>query len=303
MNARQNGYELALQATRAGLCGIMEELIEYGFVSLDATNISGDPTTRKLEASYRMTTLPPHGENCNSPDFASLHIANHPVLSEVNATCAKIRRLERELMRTRAQLEKDVLALPAKVGPNTELGQELVNYLYWFNEDAPASAVRQIARALFPSKTSSAVLKKTYMTVPCDTCQNGTRQVELTTRSDVSLWRPSRLTCDECRAKQDEAYRKKRLLEQERRACRLNELRTMPYREYLQTPEWGERRKRAMKRAGYHCQVCNAYRVQLNAHHKTYERRGEELDSDLITLCHACHEIFHANGKLAGGQK
>jgi len=280
----------------------MEVLIEYGFVSLDATNISGDPTTRKLEASYRMTTLPPHGENCNSPDFASLHIANHPVLSEVNATCAKIRQLERELMRTRAQLEKDVLALPAKVGPNTELGQELVNYLYWFNEDAPASAVRQIARALFPSKTSSAVLKKTCMTVPCDTCQNGTTQVELTIRSDIANHRWSKLTCDECRAKRDDAFRKRYQLEQERRAQRLNELRTMPYCEYLQTPEWAERRKRAMKRAGYRCQVCNAYGVQLNTHHRTYERRGNERDGDLITLCRACHEIFHANGQLAGGQ-
>lgn len=73
----------------------------------------------------------------------------------------------------------------------------------------------------------------------------------------------------------------------------------MPYYEYLQTPEWAERRQRAMKRAGFRCQVCNAYGVQLNTHHRTYERRGNEWDKDLITLCRTCHEIFHQNGQLA----
>jgi hypothetical protein len=54
-----------------------------------------------------------------------------------------------------------------------------------------------------------------------------------------------------------------------------------------------------MGKAGFRCQVCNAYGVQLNVHHRTYERRGAEWDTDLIVLCHDCHEIFHTNGKLA----
>jgi len=79
---------------------------------------------------------------------------------------------------------------------------------------------------------------------------------------------------------------------------RERELRTMPYRDYLQTPEWQERRKAALKRAGYRCQVCNRGRT-LHVHHRTYERRGAELASDLIDLCDECHALYHGKGLLA----
>lgn len=81
--------------------------------------------------------------------------------------------------------------------------------------------------------------------------------------------------------------------------ARMHDLETMPYPKYLKTPEWQQRRYIALERAGYRCQVCNASNVQLNTHHRTYERRGHELDSDLITLCQDCHYIFHENGRLA----
>lgn len=78
----------------------------------------------------------------------------------------------------------------------------------------------------------------------------------------------------------------------------LGPLHTMPYLEYLQTPEWEEKRKAALARAGYHCQVCNAGNTPLHVHHRTYIRRGYELDQDLITLCADCHQLFHQNGKM-----
>jgi 5-methylcytosine-specific restriction endonuclease McrA len=80
---------------------------------------------------------------------------------------------------------------------------------------------------------------------------------------------------------------------------RQHELRTMPYRLYLQTPEWAERAERARARAGYCCWLCNAS-VPLQVHHRTYERRGAELDSDLIALCPTCHGLFHEWLQLAG---
>lgn len=94
--------------------------------------------------------------------------------------------------------------------------------------------------------------------------------------------------CPSCKAKSDAKLHRE-----------IQELRSMPYSEYLQTPEWQETRRRAMKRAGFRCQVCNAYGVRLNVHHRTYERRGCEENQDLITLCEGCHEIFHNSGKLA----
>jgi hypothetical protein len=56
---------------------------------------------------------------------------------------------------------------------------------------------------------------------------------------------------------------------------RLHELQSMPYEEYLQTPEWQERRQIMLERAGNCCQVCNGS-SDLQVHHRTYERRGNE---------------------------
>ena len=40
--------------------------------------------------------------------------------------------------------------------------------------------------------------------------------------------------------------------------------------------------------------------VPLQVHHRTYERRGAELDSDLIAFCPTCHGLFHEWLELAG---
>lgn len=79
---------------------------------------------------------------------------------------------------------------------------------------------------------------------------------------------------------------------------RLSELASMPYAEYLRTPEWQERRARHIEHAGNACQVCNR-RGSLHVHHRTYERRGRERFSDLVVLCAACHKTFHENLRIA----
>jgi hypothetical protein len=73
------------------------------------------------------------------------------------------------------------------------------------------------------------------------------------------------------------------------------------YNEYLASPQWRLKADAAKERAGQRCQVCNARREEttLDAHHRTYERIGNEEDTDLIVLCRGCHSLFHGNGKLA----
>jgi hypothetical protein len=77
-----------------------------------------------------------------------------------------------------------------------------------------------------------------------------------------------------------------------------SELATMPYPEYLETLEWQARRKAMLAHADHRCQVCNRD-SRLNVHHRTYERRGMELPSDLIVLCEDCHGLYHGKGRLA----
>lgn len=64
------------------------------------------------------------------------------------------------------------------------------------------------------------------------------------------------------------------------------------YQDYLQTEHWKEISKETKRLADYRCQVCNSDK-ELNVHHRTYERKGHELQSDLICLCRSCHELFH----------
>jgi hypothetical protein len=64
------------------------------------------------------------------------------------------------------------------------------------------------------------------------------------------------------------------------------------YDEYLRSPEWKERRDRIVKRDRGQCQSCTS-KSQLQVHHMTYERIGNEHDDDLVTVCHACHQRIH----------
>jgi hypothetical protein len=80
---------------------------------------------------------------------------------------------------------------------------------------------------------------------------------------------------------------------------RLAELRAMPYDEYLRTAEWKQTRAAALARADHRCALDPKHTGQLDVHHRFYERRGTELPSDLIVLCHPCHRLHHGhNGRL-----
>jgi hypothetical protein len=66
----------------------------------------------------------------------------------------------------------------------------------------------------------------------------------------------------------------------------------MTYPEYLQTPHWIGISKRIKERDSYSCVLCNS-KDRIEAHHRTYQRLGRELDTDLHTLCRKCHSKFH----------
>lgn len=61
------------------------------------------------------------------------------------------------------------------------------------------------------------------------------------------------------------------------------------YLAYLNSTDWRRRRTRVLQRVGHRCERCNSKR-ELQVHHKTYERLGAELESDLEVLCLLCHE-------------
>ena len=64
------------------------------------------------------------------------------------------------------------------------------------------------------------------------------------------------------------------------------------YGSYLRSAEWAARRSWKIAEADGRCQVCDSA-IGLEVHHRTYERLGDERQSDLVVLCRQCHELFH----------
>ena len=72
------------------------------------------------------------------------------------------------------------------------------------------------------------------------------------------------------------------------------------YQQHLESDYWKQISTAVKARFGYRCAVCNSPH-DLNAHHRTYDHRGRELEfiDDLICLCRRCHEIFHGKTESA----
>lgn len=78
----------------------------------------------------------------------------------------------------------------------------------------------------------------------------------------------------------------------------VQELRDMPYEEYLKTEHWLMIRQRSLKEAKHACRLCNSKQT-LHVHHRSYVNRGQEQSYDVVVLCKACHDQFHRwHGKI-----
>lgn len=181
----------------------------------------------------------------------------------------------------------------------TDLTLEEVADIYWRFDKVPMAALGE------QKEVWAAAAARPYWSWRCRGCgaevfiKSRTEKLRYTkTAEDGQLYLSGMIAmCDDCRAARSAEQNTAWQAQQNLWLKRLQDLRTMPYKQYLQTPEWQERRKAALKRAGYKCQVCNRSR-QLHTHHRTYERRGAELARDLIVLCDECHALYHGKGLL-----
>jgi 5-methylcytosine-specific restriction endonuclease McrA len=67
------------------------------------------------------------------------------------------------------------------------------------------------------------------------------------------------------------------------------------YSTYIQSSGWrtSPARLGELEAAGYRCRLCNTPggEVPLEAHHRTYDRLGNERIGDLTALCRDCHRV------------
>jgi len=71
------------------------------------------------------------------------------------------------------------------------------------------------------------------------------------------------------------------------------------YKQYLQTEHWRTISRLRREFDGDSCAICSS-EYPLQVHHRTYERCPYmERLSDIVTLCGACHKLYHKQlGKL-----
>lgn len=64
------------------------------------------------------------------------------------------------------------------------------------------------------------------------------------------------------------------------------------HRIYIQGDRWKERKAAYYKKHGKKCAACLETN-NVDLHHMTYKRLGNEWDEDLVPLCRNCHNAFH----------
>lgn len=74
------------------------------------------------------------------------------------------------------------------------------------------------------------------------------------------------------------------------------------YKEYLQSKHWKNLKKRYKNsKLIQKCYICDSNK-NINIHHKTYKRIGNERLNDLIPLCKECHYLTHKALKISNSQ-
>jgi 5-methylcytosine-specific restriction endonuclease McrA len=221
-----------------------------------------------------------------------------PAMTELESTLQKIKDMEDVINVLKKKLKRQVGEIAHQLDDNDK--KEAAQYLYWVHSELSAG---DIAKSFFDTTGNrlSYIIGSTY-TTPCRKCGEPVvikSRMQLKALSSSGIYCPSSYyICDSCDKESTIKSHKEWIEKEEAKKDRLLELKKMPYKEYLTTPEWQETRKAQLKRANYRCQVCNSNEKSLNVHHRTYENRGEETYKDLIVLCQDCHETFHSNGKI-----
>lgn len=81
-------------------------------------------------------------------------------------------------------------------------------------------------------------------------------------------------------------------LEQDEAVAKLG----ISYQEYLQSRHWKRTRAVVVRAYDKKCAQCES-KKEIQVHHLTYERLGDEKFTDLLPLCRVCHLRHHNSGR------
>lgn len=208
----------------------------------------------------------------------------------VDAYSEYTNRISRAERLAKALTKRRELIIP-RLAKQYRKGSTVLKYigtLFYWTTNIKKSTIEILLRA--PKGAHESFVDRMYRVYQVK-CKGCSEPILINSRTEY-LSRYSRDQCAKCRDAQYKASSERLRIEYSDRSDAIQKLKTMPYKEYLQTPHWQALRLSMLKRAAYKCSLCGESKP-LHVHHNTYVRRGEEKLSDLIVLCHECHESFH----------
>lgn len=215
---------------------------------------------------------------------------------QIEALLAKIAQLKQEAKSIKESIPDKVFEM-LQNSPTPDEAAALAWEIYWNMDDVPTAPLNQFYNTT--AKSVREIVGGAIIHIHCGECgiefQRTFNSRNEYKEAAYSSWKKP--LCNDCQQKDnDKKAERTAKWEQERaeQASRLLALKTMPYKDYLQTEHWKATRMAMLKRANFRCQLCNT-QGQLHVHHRTYIRRGEENYGDLIVLCATCHQTFHDN--------
>jgi len=236
---------------------------------------------------------------------------NIPSMDEIETMLQDINDMEEAI----AELKNRLKEMPSKMSNEIHDQEERISaarYLYWMVQEIPGTTISEGFLYANLYEMTKAIGTATGV-IQCDRCSNPMvfrsrshfketiSKMERSKKKGYFIYAEGyKVLCDLCWKEIQKTRHEQYETQKAKENSRLHELITMPYREYLRTPEWQGRRRQHLQSSSYRCQLCNSKDVILNVHHRTYERRGREYYKDLITLCEDCHKTFHQQRKLAG---
>lgn len=187
--------------------------------------------------------------------------------------------------------------------------------LIWeqYREESKDTIMDSFVAGFLGKKRSYKIRKRTreHLAVDRDRLIDSYRQVEAQIdeaidkvnayRSSIGTWAEA-LEAEEKRQKQSREYEQAEQRKKSKVRSHFSE-KNPHYQKYIESKEWQTKAEEAKARVGNRCQVCNRSRaeVQLDAHHRTYERLGKELPEDITVLCRDCHQLYEDEKKAKIG--
>ena len=169
-------------------------------------------------------------------------------------------------------------------GADDDQKSELVRFLYW-HSSLNASTIQELTGK--SAKQLSTISGPLCFMAQCVTCGSDYTARKASRSADYDQ------QCDICSNKERIRAHKAFLLDWEEVDHLPDSIDKQGYAAYLNSSSWKAKRKIALKRAGYRCQLCSQAQTRLEVHHNSYERLGKEELEDLCVLCNSCHKKHH----------